>query len=905
MYPFEPDQLVGARTMEERARTRTRRSPEDRAPIFTRRYLVRQLLKHGLIDERRGGSYMPEDRLLARSHENAFLSVNRYLRQDEPADSKSSFDRQVRSSSSHRKRKFDTSSSYAKGESYFTRKRVIQNKQELMQKNSRCHTDGFAAPFPISSVREDAKNVNFNQTSCLSGNGDDSELEEGELTPSTRGSSPSLSLSSSQPETENNGSVFPIEYRDNSCAINLTPTSKKRMKCSIDYSPSQFKKRKRRSSTESHIIVVCDQGSDRQQHNFLDNVKIASLLENTNTREDHQENDVRKRGLMLSNGLDLVSGKAGSEFDADVRSIDGKFNTISAPVKFRCPAANEWKPLQQEGDLREDKSIVHMKDAQGSNSGDESEMARLSLQGDQIDQSKQRQNLSAYSDLTSQVDLSSCIQHANIVGGNCLGFNCKRVDGSKGPVGALSATDKEMEKVRDMGNSKDCGSLSKEDAMQGKIAEVITYVEENVSVPNKEPGLQVSNVDSLYSEAVSNRVVLPVHNCLPFDGNENVNSPGSVNSLISLTGLSFGLGISESGPCKTEKVKGVTDHLGVHTSDLPLKHVHPHIDLVPFQKFISTVSECGLQGDDIGEKRELGKPRCTEATCVSSLVPMTTAVANSTVFLDDLDTILEAKRVDFTRVTLNSDSLMAKLNVQQIDDMRCSTESNISTALKDDYLHGKTPSIVELFGSYPTDLFDFHERPCKKLKSGHDANLKINLTQWSCTPNSHFPEARKQKCPISTIRSDVHQQSRSCSQVFKQKKWGSSLDTGHPQFPRSPLFQTYKVVPSLLPWKRPASVASHSRRINKKLQCFQTTQAFYSRSVNRFTLSGGSNLKWTKSIDKCTEKHNAEATIKADAVEKWKGEGKDDVAGDVGGKEQAKMLVACKAAQYLKLNAHK
>eukprot|EP01018_Ginkgo_biloba_P000010 Gb_36865 [translate_table: standard] len=140
------------------------------------------------------------------------------------------------------------------------------------------------------------------------------------------------------------------------------------------------------------------------------------------------------------------------------------------------------------------------------------------------------------------------------------------------------------------------------------------------------------------------------------------------------------------------------------------------------------------------------------------------------------------------------------------------------------------------------------------------------------------------------------------------------------------LSQAKRVVPLLFHWKRPAYVVTHSGRIksvpqvnkgsslfliSKKLQCLRKRQTVYSRSVDGFSLHrlavfslGGSNLKWTKSIDKWSKKANEEATKAVAAVEKKKREEKRYVAGDATTDAKAKSdrLAADKDSRGLKLS---
>ncbi|XP_059063588.1 uncharacterized protein LOC131043319 isoform X1 [Cryptomeria japonica] len=677
-------------------RGRSRKPPEepwDFSPIYTSSYHANQLLNCRPVDGWQCGGYIPEDRPLARSRENALLSARVYLQQDEAAEFRCSDDRRVSGSSSHGKRDFGRRLSYVQGEGYFTRD--FQN-----QRNSRSCTDDIAQPpFSIFPARENSEKVD--QPACFNGD-DDDELEEGELIPSPPRSS---SLTSSDPrlQTENEdeleeGQLAPSPRRENSCAADASLMSRKRLKRSRDFTSSQSKNGKKARERESHVIVLCGQGSQRQrQQNFQRN-------SNSNTHKDHEENDGRKAGLMLSCGLDTAFEKVGPELNATVAgriysNLDelGKFSNISAPRNVGNAALKEWKPLQKEGHLGKDKSIACGKDEQGVNNGGLSEMPGGSLQTYRVahcskveDHCKQQHDFSAYNDVRSEVDLSSCLQQAPMAAQNFLCSNCENSKGFKENTGGCSGTDKEIENTEDMRNCKDCGSINKVDGTKGKMAGAITSVEANVCV---------------------------------------------------------------------------ADHLGVRSSGLPVKHVYPDIDvsfpsvasedIVPFHKFISTIKECDLLRDDLAKKRELGRPCFTEATSVSSFVCMSTGVTNSTEFSDNHDINSEAKRVDFKTGTLASDSLVGNLNVPQIDKMRCITGPNAFRALRDNGLENEAQSCIKFSGTYPSDRFNFHDSSWKKLKSGHNPNLKINLTRGSSTSGSNFAVVMKHKWQNTALRSEV------------------------------------------------------------------------------------------------------------------------------------------------------
>ncbi|GLJ21499.1 hypothetical protein SUGI_0397310 [Cryptomeria japonica] len=169
--------------------------------------------------------------------------------------------------------------------------------------------------------------------------------------------------------------------------------------------------------------------------------------------------------------------------------------------------------------------------------------------------------------------------------------------------------------------------------------------------------------------------------------------------------------------------------------------------------------------------------------------------------------------------------------------------------------------------------------------------------------------------------------------VLKQKKhwtsqssWVWTLDEAETS--NTPLLQSRRVAPLLCPWKRPTygksglvgklkavpsiSKGSSLSLIRKKLKRLQKRDTVYTKSLNGFSLHrsgvlslGGSNLKWTKSIEKRSKQASEEITMAVAATEKKKREAK--AVGDVitSASQENAVRRSFKPSQGIKLRARK
>ncbi|KAH9305277.1 hypothetical protein KI387_009681, partial [Taxus chinensis] len=142
------------------------------------------------------------------------------------------------------------------------------------------------------------------------------------------------------------------------------------------------------------------------------------------------------------------------------------------------------------------------------------------------------------------------------------------------------------------------------------------------------------------------------------------------------------------------------------------------------------------------------------------------------------------------------------------------------------------------------------------------------------------------------------------------------------------LLQSRRVTPLLFPWKRPSygksglggklkavpsiSKGSSLSLIRKKLKRLQKRDTVYTKSSNGFSLHrsgvlsiGGSNLKWTKSIEKRSKQASEEITMAVAAAERKKREAKGigDVVASVSKANAARR--SSKPARGIKLRARK
>ena len=236
------------------------------------------------------------------------------------------YDHQVRSHSfSYRtsgERDLGDSLRYVHGEGYNSHKRsrYIEEQRISSPPHSRSVSNSSPKRLNHGGVREtagiDVKN-----------GGDDDELEEGQLTPSGschKQEEGSHSFSSCRPEmvgeienANENECVeeelkFPVRFRENSCAIDVTPVAKKKMK--KQKSPSQIKKAKtkqKHSVRESNVILVCGRQTDSRIPNAsgLFNQGGSSLSEFSRREiESRTEQSVLKDGLLVALNQECNSG---------------------------------------------------------------------------------------------------------------------------------------------------------------------------------------------------------------------------------------------------------------------------------------------------------------------------------------------------------------------------------------------------------------------------------------------------------------------------------------------------------------------------------------------------------------------------------------------------------------------
>eukprot|EP01018_Ginkgo_biloba_P019123 Gb_37874 [translate_table: standard] len=207
----------------------------------------------------------------------------------------------------------------------------------------------------------------------------------------------------------------------------------------------------------------------------------------------------------------------------------------------------------------------------------------------------------------------------------------------------------------------------------------------------------------------------------------------------------------------------------------------------------------------------------------------------------------------------------------------------------------------------------------------------VEVAGGACLPDTK----EELKVPkLKTHRSMAFFQTK-LGRVLKQKKhgilqssWVWTLSGARLSSTSIPLLQSKRVVPSLFPWKRPSygrtgrlgkikavpdvNKGSSLSLISKKLKRLRKRDTVYTKSVDGFSLHrsgvlslGGSNLKWTKSIEKRSKQANEEATMAVAAAEKKKREEKEAVveACTTTTKTKAARRAACKAARGIKLCA--
>ncbi|KAI3960770.1 hypothetical protein MKW98_026162, partial [Papaver atlanticum] len=174
--------------------------------------------------------------------------------------------------------------------------------------------------------------------------------------------------------------------------------------------------------------------------------------------------------------------------------------------------------------------------------------------------------------------------------------------------------------------------------------------------------------------------------------------------------------------------------------------------------------------------------------------------------------------------------------------------------------------------------------------SGPSANLieKKQAVPFTKTHGQYFKRNKNQlirNAPLNRSHHKLAHNSR--DESSNSEGQGKTNDVSSYKFSRNT--SRVRAEKTLFPWKRmpywrkyiSCSSRSSSSLINKKLLLSLKRDTVYTRSTGGFSLRrskvlsiGGSNLKWSKSIEKRTKKVNEEATIAVAEVEKKKREQK-------------------------------
>lgn len=261
-----------------------------------------------------------------------------------------------------------------------------------------------------------------------------------------------------------------------------------------------------------------------------------------------------------------------------------------------------------------------------------------------------------------------------------------------------------------------------------------------------------------------------------------------------------------------------------------------------------------------------------------------------------------SNNLSLCRSNLNEDQVENVMAAQVIYLKRKSNQLIAAPTCK---LHGSTASISEGSQSPSNGLVQDHYYKRKKNQLVRSSlPLDTKTTKALEIPGSScFSGTKELKVPRLKTQQNTAVFQTKLGRVLKQKKhcvlqsswvWTSS----QAQHPSSlPLLQSKRVVPLLFPWKRPLygrsvrlgkikavpdySKGSSLSLMSKKLKRLLKRDTVYTKSRDGFSLRrsgvlslGGSNLKWTKSLERRSKEVNEEATMAVAAAEKKKREEK-------------------------------
>lgn len=232
-------------------------------------------------------------------------------------------------------------------------------------------------------------------------------------------------------------------------------------------------------------------------------------------------------------------------------------------------------------------------------------------------------------------------------------------------------------------------------------------------------------------------------------------------------------------------------------------------------------------------------------------------------------------------------------------------KSNQLIAAQTCKLHSSIASIGEGSQSPSNGMVQDHYYKRKKNQLVRSSlPMDAKTTKASEVPGtSCFSGTKELKVPRLKTQQNMAVFQTKLGRVLKQKKhcilqssrvWTLS-QAQHPS--GSPLLQSKRVVPLLFPWKRLSygrsvrlgkikavpdySKGSSLTLMSKKLKRLLKRDTVYTKSLDGFSLRrsgvlsiGGSNLKWTKSLEKRSKEANEEATMAVAAAEKKKREEK-------------------------------
>lgn len=265
-------------------------------------------------------------------------------------------------------------------------------------------------------------------------------------------------------------------------------------------------------------------------------------------------------------------------------------------------------------------------------------------------------------------------------------------------------------------------------------------------------------------------------------------------------------------------------------------------------------------------------------------------------------TNVPSNNLSLGRSNLNEDQVENVMAAQVIYLKRKSNQLIAAPTCK---LHCSTASISEGSQSPSNGLVQDHYYKRKKNQLVRSSlPLDTKTTKASEVPGSScFSGTKELKVPRLKTQQNVAVFQTKLGRVLKQKKhcvlqssrvWTLS-QTQHPS--SLPLLQSKRVVPLLFPWKRPSygrsvrlgkikavpdySKGSSLSLMSKKLKRLLKRDTVYTKSLDGFSLRrsgvlslGGSNLKWTKSLEQRSKEVNEEATMAVAAAAKKKREEK-------------------------------